>query len=132
LDDLARRHLNHENIHIEELIGKRGKKQLCMDQVPTDKVAAYAGEDVDVAWRLTEMLEAELQREKLKKLYDEVEIPLIGVLADIEFTGIRLDVPFLRKLSGEMDRQLVAPEWRFTKSRAGRSTSARPQPARSC
>ncbi len=106
LDDLARKHLQHINISIEELIGKRGKKQLRMDQVPADKVCAYAGEDVDVAWRLTELLEAELARENLKKLYDDIEIPLINVLTDVEYTGIRLDVPFLKKLSDEMAEQL--------------------------
>src|SRR4029077_12729212 len=60
LDDLARRHLSHENISITELIGKKGKSQIRMDQVPTEKVAAYAGEDADVAWRLAEILEADL------------------------------------------------------------------------
>jgi DNA polymerase-1 len=110
LDDLARKHLNHENIHIEELIGKRGKNQLRMDQVPPDRVCAYAGEDVDVAWRLAEKLEAELANEKLKRLYDDIEIPLISVLADMEFTGIRLDVPFLNRLSDEMAKQLEVTE----------------------
>jgi len=110
LDDLARRLLGHENIHIEDLIGKKGKKQITMDQVPTAKVAQYASEDVDVAWRLTELLEPELVKEHLKTLYDDVEIPLIAVLADMEYTGIRLDVPYLKKLSQEMDRQLKALE----------------------
>jgi DNA polymerase-1 len=110
LDDLARRLLGHENIHIEDLIGKKGKNQLTMDRVPTAQVAQYAGEDVDVAWRLTELLETELAKENLKKLYDEVEIPLIAVLADMEFTGIRLDVPYLQSLSREMDQQLMALE----------------------
>ncbi|MBX7104294.1 MAG: DNA polymerase I [Gemmataceae bacterium] len=109
LDDLARRHLNHENISIESLIGK-GKKQLRMDQVAPARVADYAGEDVDVAFRLAEKLEAELVTENLKKLYDEVEIPLISVLADMEYTGIRLDVPFLQKLGGEMAEQLKITE----------------------
>src|SRR5207253_786028 len=70
LDDLARRYLSHENISITDLIGKKSKNQLRMDQVPTDKVAAYAGEDADVAWRLVEMLEAELVEHGLRKLYD--------------------------------------------------------------
>ena len=95
LDDMALRYLQHENISITELIGKKGKSQIRMDQVPPAKVASYAGEDVDVAWRLAEKLEADLDREKLRKLYVDVEIPLIEVLAELEFTGIRLDVPFL-------------------------------------
>src|SRR2546430_6180996 len=52
----------------------KGKNQLRMDQVPTDQVARYAGEDADVAWRLTGILEAELVEQKLRKLYDEVEV----------------------------------------------------------
>jgi DNA polymerase-1 len=110
LDDLALRYLNHENISITELIGKKGKNQLRMDKVPTEKVAAYAGEDADVAWRLTELLEAELVEQKLRKLYDELEVPLIDVLAELEFTGVRLDVAFLGRLSVEMARQLQAIE----------------------
>jgi DNA polymerase-1 len=110
LDDMARRYLNHENISITDLIGKKGKNQIRMDQVPLAKVAAYAGEDVDVAWRLAERLEADLDREKLRTLYADVEIPLIEVLAELEFTGIRLDVPFLDKLSVDMAAQLATIE----------------------
>ena len=110
LDDLARRYLGHENIPITDLIGKRGKNQLRMDQVPTDQVARYSGEDVDVAWRLAEILEAELVSQNLKALYDDVEIPLIDVLVELEFRGVRLDVPFLSRLSGEMAKQLAAIE----------------------
>jgi len=106
LDDLTRQYLNHENISITELIGKKGKAQLLMDQVPTEKVCEYAGEDADVAWRLAELLEAKLPPEGLSKLYTEVEVPLIGVLLDMEAEGIRLDVPFLTRLSGEMSKNL--------------------------
>ena len=101
LDELTRKYLDHENISITELIGK-GKKQKSMAEVPTDKVCAYAGEDADAAWRLTDLLEPELDKNSLRKLYDELEIPLIDVLAELESTGIRLDVPFLQKLSTEM------------------------------
>lgn len=106
LDDLARVHLHHVNITIDELTGKRGKKQLRMDQVSTDRVSQYAGEDVDVAWRLTEILETELTDNQLKPLYDDLEIPLISVLADMEYHGIRLDVDLLNTMSGEMAEQL--------------------------
>lgn len=110
LDDLARRHLNHVNISIEELIGKKGKSQKSMDQVDTAKVCEYAGEDADVAWRLTELLEAELDREGLKSLYDNLEVPLIGVLAELQTNGIRVDVPYLQNLGAEMAEQLAAME----------------------
>ena len=109
LDELARRYLGHENISITELIGKKakGQPQLTMDQVPTEKVAAYSGEDADVAWRLCERLEPELKSDGLRPLYDDLEVPLIEVLAELEYNGIRLDIPFLVKLGEDMARQLA-------------------------
>jgi DNA polymerase-1 len=107
MEVLARQYLNHEVIPITDLIGKKGKKQLAMDQVPTVRVAEYSGEDADVAIRLCDILEAQLQDKGLKRLYDDLEVPLIDVLADLEFTGIRLDVPFLKRLGEDMARQLT-------------------------
>src|SRR5262249_28459432 len=84
-----------------------------MDQVPTARVAEYAGEDADVAWRLCEHLEPELEKpvaggpSPLRKLYDDLEVPLIEVLAELEYNGIRLDIPYLRRLGEEMGRQLT-------------------------
>jgi DNA polymerase-1 len=109
LDELTRTYLGHENISITELIGK-GKKQITMAEVRTEKVRDYAGEDADAAWRLDTILEPDLEKEGLRKLYDEVEIPLIGVLAELEFNGVRLDVPFLQKLGKEMETQLAGIE----------------------
>lgn len=106
LDELTRQYFAHENISIKELIGK-GKKQKRMDEVPTDKVCAYAAEDADAAWRLASLLEQQLdQVPVLRTLYDTLEIPLIRVLAQLEATGIRLDVPYLQKLSIEMGKRL--------------------------
>ena len=116
MNELARRYLNHEPIPITDLIGKSGRNQLRMDQVDTARVAEYAAEDADVAWRLCEHLEPELERTaaggkpSLRQLYDDLEIPLIEVLADLEFTGIRLDGPFLQRLSGEMAHDLKTIE----------------------
>jgi DNA polymerase-1 len=122
LEELARRYLNHQVIPITDLIGKKSRKQpqLRMDQVPTERVATYAGEDADVAWRLVTLLEPQLEKSDgpvldgyagpLRKLYGEVEVPLIEVLAELEFNGIRLDVPLLQRLSVEMGEQLQAIE----------------------
>lgn len=107
--DLANRYLNRRVIPISDLIGK-GKKQLRMDQVPTARVAEYSGEDSDYAFRLCGLLEPMLEKTGLKQLYDELEVPLIEVLADLEYNGIRLDVPLLRKQSVEMTKQLAAIE----------------------
>src|SRR5262249_29280445 len=93
LDDLSSRYLNHRVIPIEDLIGKKGKNQLRMDQVATAKVAEYAGEDADAAWRLCEVLEPQLRSDSspepsgtsgpvplgsraLPRLYDALGIPL--------------------------------------------------------
>jgi DNA polymerase-1 len=110
LEELARRYLDHQVIVITDLIGKRGKNQLRLDQVPTARVAEYSAEDADVAWRLCERLEPELHSQGLGRLYDDVEVPLIEVLAELEYNGIRIDVPRLRRLSEEMTQQLAAME----------------------
>ena len=110
LDELARRYLKHENTPITDLIGKKGKNQVTIDKVDVVRVKDYACEDADAAARLVAMLEPELEEDGLRKLYDEVEIPLIEVLAELEFNGVRLDVPFLAKLGGEMETQLAAME----------------------
>ncbi|MEI7686134.1 MAG: DNA polymerase I [Planctomycetota bacterium] len=111
LDTLADKHLHHRPIPITDLIGK-GKNALRMDQIACQKVAEYAGEDADIAFRLCDILEPMLEKEGFKRstpmeagpmsLYDDLEIPLISVLADMEFTGIRLDVPLLAKMSTTM------------------------------
>jgi DNA polymerase-1 len=74
--------------------------------VPTARVAEYSGEDADMAWRLCGLLEPQLRQAGLDKLYEELEVPLIEVLAELEFNGIRLDVPLLSRLSQDMARQL--------------------------
>jgi DNA polymerase-1 len=114
MEVLAEKHLHHQVIPITDLIGK-GKKQLGMDQVSTARVAQYAGEDTDVAWRLCETLEPLLEEHNWKRpvvaapvpragvyLYDDLEIPLIEVLAELEYNGIRLDLPLLQRLGEDM------------------------------
>jgi DNA polymerase-1 len=116
LEYLAQEYLRHQVIPITDLIGKKpranekGARQLRMDEVPTDRVAAYSGEDADVAWRLSELLEAQLSAAGLRPLYDELEVPLIEVLAELEHNGIRLDVGMLQGVGEEMAAQLSAIE----------------------
>jgi DNA polymerase-1 len=109
LDDLTLDLLGHRNISITELIGK-GKKQTTMDTVRTARVKDYAGEDADAAWQLAEKLEAELVSKGFRDLYDKLEVPLVAVLADMELTGIHVDVPFLEKLGADMAVELVGLE----------------------
>ena len=105
LDDLSQRLLNHTMIPISDLIGK-GKNQKRMDEVEVARVAAYAGEDADAAWRLEAILTPRVKSEGLWELYDTLERPLIGVLARMEAVGIKVDVPRLKALSTEFAGRL--------------------------
>lgn len=105
LDELARRYLNHDTVKIKELIGS-GRKQKRMDEVPVDTVGHYAAEDADVPLRLAPILEKRLAEERLDKLFREVEMPLIEVLVECEFNGIRVDTRRLQQMSEEFARQL--------------------------
>lgn len=97
LDDLAKRYLGHTTIKIKELIGS-GKSQKRMDQVPVPLITAYAAEDADIPVRLAEILQSRLDEEGLGILFRDLEMPLIAVLAEMEFNGIRLDVGKLEEL----------------------------------
>jgi DNA polymerase-1 len=107
LNDLARTEFKHEMSSREALLGK-GKKQLAWEQARTAAVRDYAAERAAVAWRLNEKLNGEL--DSLRNLYEAVEVPLIGVLSEIETHGVLLDQPFLKTLSDEMAGQLAAIE----------------------
>jgi DNA polymerase I len=98
MDDMAKRYLEHTTISIKELIGT-GKNQKTMDQVPVSQVAPYAAEDADVPFRIAPMLRKRLEEENLAQLFDDVEMPLIEVLAEMEFNGIRVHVERLKELS---------------------------------
>ncbi|WP_047814532.1 DNA polymerase I [Rhodopirellula islandica] len=106
LDDLAKRKLNHDNLSIKELIGT-GKKQITMDQVPVDDVSPYACEDVDVPIRVAPTLRDELTESGLDGLFDEVEMPLIDVLAEMEFNGIHVDAGTLAQMSERFEKEIA-------------------------
>ena len=108
--DLANRYLHRQVTPITDLIGKKGKQQLRLDQVTAAKVAEYSGEDADLGWQLAGQLETQLTADGLKDLYDNLEIPLIEVLAELEHNGIRVDLPRLEVLRQEMAQQLEAME----------------------
>lgn len=113
LDQLTEEYLQHRNIPLSSLIRTTSRKShlpASLDQVPLRRVCDYACEDADTAWRLAERLEADLHREGLDRLYAELEIPLIAVLADMELTGICLDVRFLHSLSAAMAEELAQLE----------------------
>jgi len=102
MDSLSKKYLNYEPVSIETLIGKKGKKQGSMRDVPVEKVYPYACEDVDVTLRLFKIFKPLLLQNELHKLYEEVEIPLLRVLSDMETEGIRLDPSTLVSFSEEL------------------------------
>jgi len=110
--DLAMDYLGEGKIRTVELLGK-GKKQITMDKAPLDLVCTYACEDADVAWRLTKVLKPMLVEQGLDRLLREVEIPLMRVLEEMEWNGVTIDVPFLREMSGDLERKLTELEQRI-------------------
>jgi DNA polymerase-1 len=105
LDALAQKYLSHRMISISELIGS-GPKQKKMFEVDVEQAAEYAAEDADVAWQLSERIGEELKREDLWDLYWDLERPLISVLTEMEFNGIRVDVDELARQSVEVTGRL--------------------------
>lgn len=99
LDYLAEIYLKYKTIHIESLIGLKGKNQKNMRDIDIKIVADYAAEDADITLRLKNILEKDIKKNGLEKLYYEIEAPLIYVLADMEWTGVRLDLNALKDLS---------------------------------
>lgn len=108
MDYLAETYLKYKTVHIEDLIGPKGKKQLCMRDVPIEKVAEYAAEDADITLKLKNYFEPELKKEGIESLFYDIEMPLIYVLAEMELTGVTLDTEALKisseVLTGELKR----------------------------
>jgi DNA polymerase-1 len=109
LDEISQRLLDHKMIPISDLIGK-GKNQKKMDEVEVALVAEYAAEDADATWRITEKLEPIVRDQDLWTLYDNVERPLVEVLARMEKAGVVVDVPRLKQLSDEFAKRLAEIE----------------------
>ena len=109
LNDLAKRYLNHATIKIEELIGS-GKRQKRMDQVPVAQVADYAAEDAWLPVCLRPILAEKLAREELDDLLAKLELPLVEVLSEMEYTGIKVDVGRLAELSRRFGERMAALE----------------------
>ncbi|HEV3342767.1 MAG TPA: DNA polymerase I, partial [Pirellulales bacterium] len=109
LDELAQRFLNHATIRISELIGT-GKDQRRIDEVPLAAVTSYACEDADVPLRLMPILAAKLREEELTGLFEQLELPLIDVLVEMEHNGVRVEVGRLAELSRQYGERLIALE----------------------
>lgn len=110
MDVLSETYLKYSPKSIETLIGKKGKNQKSMRDVALEDIKEYAAEDADITLQLKEVFDPKLDNTGTKKLFEEIEIPLIEVLADMEREGIRLDVDYLKSMSKDMDVEIKALE----------------------
>lgn len=110
LNYLANKYLHYSPVPIEQLIGKKGKDQRNMKDVPIEEIAEYAAEDADIALRLYAPLAAELDNLGMRSLAEQIEMPLAAVLADIEEAGVRLDLPTMKEAGKDLTGELIQME----------------------
>lgn len=99
MDVLSAKYLGYEPVHIEELIGKKGKTQGNMREVEIEKIKEYASEDADITLQLKNVFQPQLKEKAVEKVFYEVENPLVKVLTDMEFEGVKIDEDFLNEYS---------------------------------
>lgn len=107
MDYMAETYLNYKTIHIDELIGSRGKNQLNMRDLFPKDICNYACEDADVTLKLKNILEKEIENQNISHLLYDIEFPLVYVLADMEYTGVRLDTKALKESSENLTKEML-------------------------
>ncbi|MBX2930752.1 MAG: DNA polymerase I [Chitinophagaceae bacterium] len=127
MDLLSAQYLQYEPVHIEELIGKKGKTQGTMRDVEIEKIKDYAAEDADITLQLKYVLHPLLKEREVEKVFYEVENPLVKVLTNMEFEGVKIDEHFLREYSKELERDAKAAEERVYKQAEVRFNLASPK-----
>ncbi len=110
MDALSTKYLSYEPISIETLIGKKGKNQLNMRDVDIEQVKEYAAEDADVTLQLKQVFDPMLDKQEVRKVFAEVENPLVPILVDMEVEGVGIDVNFLKEYSKELEREIKIAE----------------------
>ncbi len=110
MDALSEKYLGYEPVHIEELIGKKGKGQGNMRDVEPEKIKDYAAEDADITLQLKNIFLPKLKEREVEKVFFEVENPLVKVLTAMEFEGIRIDESFLNEYSKELEKEAKVAE----------------------
>lgn len=110
MDFLARTYLNYEPVSIESLIGKKGKNQLSMRSVDPEKLKEYACEDADITLQLRIALEPQLAETDTRALFDEIEMPLVKVLAAMEAEGVKIDSGNLNQFSEQLEKEIAEVE----------------------
>jgi DNA polymerase-1 len=127
MDQLSAKYLGYEPVHIEELIGKKGKLQGNMRDVDIEKVKEYAGEDADITLQLKNRFEPLLKEKEVERVFQEVENPLVKVLTNMEFEGVRVDVNFLNEYSKELEKEAKIAEEAVYKTAGVRFNLASPK-----
>ncbi|MBC7847425.1 MAG: DNA polymerase I [Flavobacterium sp.] len=127
MDILSETYLKYSPKSIEDLIGKKGKNQKSMRDVAFEDIKEYAAEDADITFQLKQNFSPILDKAETKKLFDEIEIPLIPVLAAMELEGINLDVPFLKSMSVEMALESNALEQKIYETAGEKFNLASPK-----
>ena len=107
MDYMAEVYLGYRTIHIDELIGPKGKNQRSMRELKPEEVYEYAAEDADVTLRLKNLLEPRLREAGVWQLFSEVEMPLVRVLASMELSGVRLDTASLKETSQILTQRMT-------------------------
>ena len=127
MDVLSETYLKYSPKSIEDLIGKKGKNQKSMRDVALEEIKEYAAEDADITYQLKQNFSPILDKAETKKLFNEIEIPLIPVLAAMELEGINLDVPFLKSMSVEMAVESQALEQKIYETAGEKFNLASPK-----
>ncbi|MEP6724870.1 MAG: DNA polymerase I, partial [Bacteroidota bacterium] len=110
MDILSAQYLGYEPVHIEELIGKKGKGQGNMRDVELEKIKEYASEDADITLQLKHIFTPLLKEKEVEKVFSQVENPLVKVLTAMEFEGIRVDMDFLNDYSKQLEKEAKQAE----------------------
>lgn len=110
MDILSAKFLGYEPVHIEELIGKKGKSQGNMRDVALDKIKEYASEDADITLQLKNVFNPLLDSKEVRRVFQEVENPLVKVLVDMEYEGIKIDEGFLKDYSRQLEKEAKIAE----------------------
>lgn len=127
MDILSEKFLGYEPVHIEELIGKKGKTQGSMRDVEIEKIKEYAGEDADITLQLKNIFLPMLKTKEVEKVFYEVENPLVKVLMEMEYEGIKIDVDFLSDYSKQLEKDAKKAEESVYKQAGVRFNLASPK-----
>ena len=127
MDYMAEIYLNYQTIHIDELIGPKGKNQKSMRDLLPSQVYEYAAEDADITLRLKNKLEPELKKFECEKLFYDIEMPLMPVLAEMEMNGVCLDTESLQETSKVLTERIIELEARIYELAGGPFNIASPK-----